>query len=163
MAAKKKAAKSAPKPKRTPHTPHPKKGRDWAPAFLAALAASPNVSAAAKAAGIDRKTAYNRQKSDPDFAAAWDDALGQSTDNLVGEAYRRAFAGNEKAIYHNGTPVGSVCEYSDTLTIFLLKSHRPAVYRDKHQVEVSGPDGGPVQLAFAEALRKVYGDGPADG
>jgi hypothetical protein len=133
---------------RTPHTPHLNNRRDWAPAFLAALAASPNVSAAASAAGIDRKTAYNRQKSDPDFAVAWDDALDQSTDNLVGEAYRRATRGTENPVFYQGAECGHVREYSDTLAIFLLKSHRPAVYRETVEQQHSG--GLRVEVVYAD-------------
>jgi hypothetical protein len=88
--------------------------------FLASLTASPNVSAACRAAEVPRRTAYNYRDADPDFAAAWDDAIEGATDALVGEAYKRAFDG------------------SDTLAIFLLKCHRPAVYRETIQQEHRG-------------------------
>lgn len=125
---------------------------DWAPTFLAHLARNPNVSGAARAAGVDRKTVYNFRDQDPDFAAAWDDAIEQSTDALVGECYRRAHEGTEKPVFYKGEACGTVTEYSDALAIVLLKAHRRPVYGDvsKVQSELSGPDGGPIRVEVGE-------------
>jgi hypothetical protein len=112
-----------------PHTI--KRGGDWAPTFLAALAKSPNVTGACRKAGIGRRTAYDRRGSDAEFAAAWDDAIEQSTDDLVGEMYRRAKEGVEKPVYFQGAPCGTVREYSDAMAIFLTKCHRREVYGDR--------------------------------
>ena len=35
---------------------------------------------------------------------------------------------------------------SDTLLIFLLKAHRPAVFRDNYHVEVTGKDGAAIEI-----------------
>jgi hypothetical protein len=123
---------------------------DWAPTFLAELAKSPNVSAAARAAGIGRKAAYAYRNADPDFASDWDDALEQSTDSLVGEAYRRAHEGTERPVYYKGAECGTVREYSDSLAVFLLKAHRREVYGDtsKVQAEHTGPGGGPINVTI---------------
>lgn len=86
-------------------------------AFLTALAAGQSVTAAAEAAGIDRKTAYRWRDAEPDFADAWEDALEDGTDRLEDEALRRAYNG------------------SDTMVIFLLKARRPKKYRERVQRE----------------------------
>jgi hypothetical protein len=121
---------------------------EWIPSFLAALSQSPNVSGACAAAGIERSTAYRHRDSDPAFAAAWEDAMEQSTDDLAGEAYRRARHGTEKPVFHMGARCGAVREYSDTLTIFLLKAHRPGVYRETVKQEISGANGQPVAVTI---------------
>jgi hypothetical protein len=108
-----------------------KKGEDWAPRFLAALVKSPNVSGACRKVKIGRQTAYDRRRTDPEFAAAWDDAVEQSTDELVGEMYRRAKEGVEKPVFHQGAECGRVREYSDAMAIFLAKCHRREVYGDR--------------------------------
>lgn len=105
-------------------------------AFLDALAESPNVSAACRAAGVPRRTVYNHRATDAEFAAAWDDALEQSTDALVGEAYRRALKGTERPVFYQGDECGRIREYSDTLAIFLLKAHRRDVYGDRVRQDV---------------------------
>ena len=64
-------------------------GRRWwqerhDPIFLGHLAATGNIGAAARAAGFTKKSAYNRRKTRPDFAAAWDKALERSEVHLQG-------------------------------------------------------------------------------
>jgi hypothetical protein len=44
-------------------------------AFLGALAANPDIGAAAEAAGVCRATVYSHRESDPGFASAWREAL----------------------------------------------------------------------------------------
>lgn len=113
--------------KRTPKKLTPKKARprsrntgsaDWAPAFLAHLRGSANVRASCAAAGVSRAVAYARRASDEAFAADWLDALADAVDDLEAVAFERAKADDT------------------TLLIFLLKSHRPSVYRDK--LELTG-------------------------
>lgn len=110
----------------------------WMAPFLVALADVPNVSAACRTAGISRVQAYARKNADPEFAAAWEDALDQSVDDLVGAMYRRAKNGVREPVYHNGVRCGSKLRYSDTLAIFLAKCHRPGVYGDRVAQEHSG-------------------------
>lgn len=110
---------------------------EWVTDFLAALTLCPNVARACREAGVTRQAAYNHRNSDPDFARLWDEALEESTDELVGEAYRRAKDGVRKPVYQGGKKVGEVQEYSDTLAIFLLKCHRRKVYGDRLQADVT--------------------------
>jgi hypothetical protein len=93
--------------------------RKWEQAFLTALTTSPNVSGAAKAAGVTRQRVYQVRSEDPAFAKRWDDAVEEATDALEGRAYKLALDGE--------TPV---------LTIFMLKSRRRAVYGDVLKQEV---------------------------
>jgi len=103
----------------TAHSAHTRDGRpDWAPRFLAAYASSGNVKHSAMAAGIDRDAAYRRRQRDPEFAQAWAQAEQDAVDTLEAEARRRALA------------------TSDQLIIFLLKSLRPSVYRERTVVRV---------------------------
>jgi hypothetical protein len=144
----------------------------WTDTFLKALSRCPNVSAAAEAAGISRQYAYRIRDEDPDFAAAWQDAVDQSTDSLVGECYRRARDGVTKPVFQGGQHVGDVQEYSDTLAIFLLKSHRRAVYGDKMDLNATHRPTGELaeklsQLSTAEldvllSLAEKLAGGPAE-
>ena len=107
-------------------------------AFLTVLAETCNVSRAAKAIGISRITVYEWRDAFAEFAAAWDKAKQLGVDALEDEAHRRAFEGNEKAVYHQGTECGVIREYSDTLAIFLLKAHKPAKYRENAHLNITG-------------------------
>lgn len=127
----------------------PKKRREWKKAFLAALAKSPNVSAAARKARIARAAVYEAREDEP-FAKAWDDALASAIDDAEGEMYRRAVKGTRKPVYQGGVKVGEIQEYSDTLLIFLLKAHKPEKYRERMQIDVNALDS-----AITDELARV--------
>lgn len=105
----------------------PRKKGDWAPRFLEVLAQCPDVSRACQAVGIQRSTAYRRRQSDEDFAIAWADAHDKSLDELEAALFQRAK------------------DTDTTAAIFLLKSHRPLIYRER--VDVSHSGGVDVNLA----------------
>lgn len=118
----------------TGHTPS-----GWKWLFLEALREQPNVSRAAELAGITRRHAYRVRDADPDFAAAWEDALAAAVDGLEAETFRRAKDGVDKPVFHKGEIVGHIKEYSDSLAALLLRAHRPERYRDRANSE--DPDG----------------------
>jgi hypothetical protein len=94
----------------------------WQRAFFHALRQTPNVQAACKSAGIARSRAYECRDADKRFAAAWQDALGASIDKLEHKAFQLAMAGDS------------------TLITFMLRCHKPELYRDvqKHEVGLLG-------------------------
>lgn len=106
--------------------------------FIETLRESCNVSEAARAAGIARRTAYDWRDGDAEFASAWDDAEQDAADKLEREAWRRAVEGTDKPISFQGVVTASYKEYSDKMLEILLKAHRPEkfVERSKLQVDV---------------------------
>lgn len=109
---------------------------------------SGNVSRACKKAKISRQTAYRTRQSDEPFRAAWAEALEIAVGLLEDEAWRRAQEGVLEPVFWRGQRLGSVRKYSDTLLIFLLKAHKPTVYRENIDV-TSG--GQPLKLAVTWA------------
>lgn len=93
--------------------------------FLAELRLSGNVTAAARAAGRDRRCFYRDRQNNTEFAFAWLDALEEATDRLEGEAVRRAVSGIDEQRFYQGSEIGSVTRYSDALLMFLLRARRP--------------------------------------
>lgn len=155
----------------------------WQAAFLSALAVNGNVYAAAKAADCSRSNAYETRNADPAFAAAWDSALEEAADRLELEAVRRAHDGVNEPVIHQGQLMGiwvdengdrtiegapgakmvplTVKKYSDTLLIFLLKGAKPQKFRENVRQEVTGADGGPLQVqSVAPSIRRMMNDGP---
>lgn len=120
--------------------------------FLDQLRKEPNITKAAKAAGYARRYIYALKEKDPDFAAAWEDALQESLDLCEGELHRRAFRGTLKPVFQGGGEVGKIREYSDTLAIFLMKAHRPEKYRENWNVQHTGRDGGPIETQTTHDL-----------
>jgi hypothetical protein len=99
----------------------------WTPArqaaFLRALATTHSVTAAARAVGMTRQTAYRlraRLKGQP-FDLAWDAAFQSSFDALAEAAMARALDGVEVPHFHKGELVGTSRHYDERLTIALLR------------------------------------------
>lgn len=109
-------------------------------AFLDELRESANVTVAARAVGFTVGTIYKHKREDALFAERWEEALTEAVDMLEHEAHRRAFKGVDEPVYYKGDEVGYVRKYSDSLTMFLLKAHRPDKYRERSEVknELSG-------------------------
>ncbi|MBF0625112.1 MAG: hypothetical protein HQL82_09935 [Magnetococcales bacterium] len=84
--------------------------------FLEALRRSPNVSAAARVAGLSRPRAYELRSRDPEFARLWQEALDEGLDRV------------EEQLFHLAT--GEQGSRSVSAAVFWLKAHRPAIYKD---------------------------------
>jgi len=93
---------------------------DWQTKFIQIFGMSMNVVLSAKGAGVDRTTIYRERQRNPDFAAAYEDARQEAIERLEAEAYKRAQ------------------NVSDTLLIFLLKSHKPDIYREQYEAKHAG-------------------------
>lgn len=131
-------------------------------AYLVALTLTPNLQRASDIAGISSMTGYlwrtkaAETEEDEAFQDAVDIARSIAVERAESEAWRRAIEGIEKPIFGSlgsdpntgkslGTgQIGSVTEYSDNLTMFMLKGHRPEKYRERF--EHSGPNGGPIEV-----------------
>lgn len=98
--------------------------------FLQTLEETISVAQACRVAGIDRMTATHWRELDAEFAEAWQAALDAALDDLEHTAQQRA---------HNG---------SDLLLMFLLKANRPAKYRESVKHELTGDQGGPINVQF---------------
>lgn len=103
--------------------------------YVATLRETVNKTKAAQAAGVASSTVAKHLKDDPLFAERCAEALEEGIDLLEDNAHIRAFQGYEKGVWHKGAQVGSEIQYSDALTMFLLKAHRPEKYRERSQVD----------------------------
>lgn len=114
--------------------------------FLAELAKTGLATTASRIAGLDRSELYKHRDRDPEFAQRWTEALDLYVDELEAEARRRAVAGTDKGVWHQGIQVGSEKQYSDSLLLAMLRAKRSKEYGDKSKMELSGPEGGPLQI-----------------
>lgn len=108
---------------------------DWRDDFIASLSGDLNVRRACIAAGISRSNAYYRRETDDEFAEAWDEAIENASDLLEGVYWQRAI------------------EQSDRAIEFLLKANRREKYGEIAKVEVTGKDGGPINVQLTDAER----------
>jgi hypothetical protein len=110
-------------------------------AFLAAIARLPNVSWAAKAAGIRREQHYKRLKIDPAYKAAFEFAWAMGCGYLEDLTIAQSTDGIREPVFWQGEQVGEIVRYP--WREFLLRGAMPEKYRDRH--EHSGPNGGPIE------------------
>lgn len=110
----------------------------WRPAFLQALRDGHDISAAAKIAGVGRRTVFDHAQRDEQFALDKADAYKDGTAVFEEELRRRALDGVEQDVYHQGVVVGKVRKYSDVLLLAALKKREPEYRVHNVQVEHSG-------------------------
>jgi hypothetical protein len=95
---------------------------------------------------VSRDAPYKRARGSPAFAERWARAREDAIDTLDAEARRRALTG------------------SDTLLMFLLRAHRPGLYRDTLRIDIRAEMakiaevyGVDVEAALAEAEQIIAG------
>lgn len=113
--------------------------------FFEELAATDHVQKAVAKSGLPSRTVYSWRDNDPDFAQRWTEARERYVDGLEAEAHRRAVAGTDKGVWHQGVQVGSEKQYSDSILLAMLKAKRKREYGDASKIELTGADGGPVK------------------
>ncbi len=97
--------------------------------FLRAFAKCGIISTASKRSQIGPAQHYRWMKTDAAYPARFADAQRQAIEYLEELLLTQAEAGNTTAL------------------IFALKSNCPAKYRENYRVEMSGPNGGPIEMS----------------
>ena len=100
----------------------------WAKVFLSELAATSNISAAARKAGITTATAYDQRRHDAEFNRAWQRALCEGYDHLEMELLRRLRDGEIKPAA--GAKKGTRT-FDNATALRLLAAHREAAARQR--------------------------------
>lgn len=152
----------------TKKAPHPKPGST--PPYIAALKSAKQrrflsafrrcglIAKSCEASEVSRTAVAKWRKSDERFADAFAEAREDAIETLEEVARRLATVGEErKKFTAQGEPIidpetGTQYverEVSVQALMFMLKSLRPDVYREKHELKHTGPDGGPVQVIAA--------------
>ena len=106
-------------------------------AALITLRITGNMTRAARAAKVARKTVYEWMEWYPEFKEAVEEVRASWVEGIEEEAYRRAVEGvTEPVGWYKGEPGGYVQKYSDSLMAVLLKGNLPEKYADR--VELKG-------------------------
>ena len=114
------------KPRRAAKARKPSRPK-WVPSFLAELANTSNVAAAARKAKVDPSTVYERRRKDAEFACEWQVALCEGYDNLEMETLFRLRSGEIKG----STAKRGVRQYDNALALRLLQAHRDSTARTR--------------------------------
>lgn len=127
-------------------TPVPLRARrdGWSPecqrAFILRLALCGSASAAARAVGKTRRSAYRLREHEgaESFALAWDKAAQWGQDSRLDFAMERAVAGEVRPYYYRGRKCGENVVYSEGLSIAVLKLMGPR-FGDTEKKRFFGP------------------------
>lgn len=93
----------------------------WMKPFLAELANTSNVSAAARKGKIDTSTVYERRRNDAGFAREWQVALCEGYDNLEMDVLHRLRTGELRPV---AGAKRAVRQYDNATALRLLAAHR---------------------------------------
>jgi hypothetical protein len=115
-----------------PSAPDRPQKDQWTSLFLAELAATSNVSASARRAGVPNTLVYETRRTDPAFNRAWRLALCEGYDALEMALLQRLREGEIKPA--SGAKKG-VRTYDNASALRLLTAHRDTVAREKAQRE----------------------------
>lgn len=151
----KNASTTPPRARRRGQRMTPEERKEAQEVFLQTFSLNANVRAACMKAGVDRSQIYRWQEHDEEFAQRFKQAELDANDMIRGELFRRAVQGYEKPVVSMGRAVYVKNDkgeekplmervYSDSLLSLLAKARMPE-FREKQQVEHSGPGGGPIQ------------------
>lgn len=102
--------------------------KQWSKPFLAELAATSNVSAAARKAAVSTSVAYEARRHNAEFNRAWQRALCEGYDHLEMELLRRLRDGEVKPA--PGARRG-VRAFDNATALRLLGAHREAAGRQR--------------------------------
>jgi len=104
----------------------------WQHVFLAALARTSNVAAAADEAEIDTGNAYKLRRTDPVFARRWYEALCEGYDNLEMDLLYRMRAGEPvNGLAASGGEAEERRKFDNSVALRLLAAHRATVGRER--------------------------------
>ena len=100
--------------------------------FLERFSECGSVLQACNDTGVPRRTHYHWLSEDAEYKAAFEAAKREAVDALEARVFQRANV------------------ESDRLAEFLLKGLKPEVYGDRFKAELTGKDGGPIDIRAAK-------------
>lgn len=86
-------------------------------------------------AGVSFEKVRLHRKANPDYEAAWQQAIEIWRESLESEALRRAIDGWDEPVYQKGELVGTIHRKSERLLELLLKANIPEKFRENIKIE----------------------------
>lgn len=113
--------------------------------FLKVLAETGSAPAAARAASPHAtgkraavRTFTDLRDRDPEFAAAWEDAMATALGRVENEIMRRAMEPTQRPIFSKGELVGHENVYDNKLLLAVARKLNPDEWSEKRQVTLDG-------------------------
>ena len=113
---------------------------------------------------VTEQTVNNWKHAHPEFFESLKRGKAEADANVADSLYHRAMGYEHpavKIVADAKTGAEHIVDYverypPDTVAcIFWLKNRQPRYWRDRHQHELSGPDGGPIAVAAVELRQRI--------
>jgi hypothetical protein len=134
-------------------------------AFIETLAATKCVDDACRRVGMSDTSAYElrNRACGAAFRKAWDIALECQLDRVEHGAVERTLNGVPRPIFYKGEQVGEWRQFDERLTMFLLRSRRPARFgKWIDQLPPERPDEDRARYALGDALLNIAVTAPGE-
>lgn len=112
--------------------------------------------------GVSEVTFNTWKKEHPEFLKSLKEGREYADANVASRLYERAMGyehPEDKIFNDNGVPliVPTIKHYppDSTAAIFWLKNRQRDKWRDKHETELTGKDGGAIQVSIESALESL--------
>lgn len=126
--------------------------------FLEGLEQGFSIAAAARLTGHSRQRYYELRAEDEGFARAWLEALETGTDLIEDRLREIALNGVTEVTRNAAGEVVSTRVRDDPNSLWRIAiARRPEVWSEKRRLELSGSDGGPLEVTnpnLAEAVER---------
>lgn len=133
----------------------PAADRHWRTRFIEALARSSNLAAAALAAGVTPERALRTRRAEPDFAAAWQDAIAQGYHLLELEVVRRLREGDFM------TGDGQKFDFASAIRLLALQRDGAGGTQNRERDVSAAEVRASIDRKIEEIRRRVARDKPA--
>jgi hypothetical protein len=121
--------------------------------FLAELAATCNITLAAKRAKVSTSTVDRHRKSNAAFRAGWAEAIRQAYRNLELMMLERAMNGTVKTVTKADGSVDRTHEYPNAIALTLLRLHKDAAV--EAEAEVDEEDADEIRARLARRIDRL--------
>ncbi|MDQ8757833.1 hypothetical protein RCO27_16525 [Sphingosinicella sp. LHD-64] len=123
--------------------------------FLAALAATCNVTQSARRAGVSKAAVYERRQKSAAFRARWAATVGEAYANLELAMLERMMNGTVKTVRRADGSVDETRDYPNAIALQLLRLHRETAIEAEQEHDPEEIEEVRVRLAERiERLRK---------
>jgi hypothetical protein len=127
-------------------------------AFLHAFAETLSITEASRRVGYHFSSHFYWMKADPTYAKCFETVKAIAIQSLEDEAVRRAKDGYLAPVVSAGKIVTFERKYSDQLMMKLLQRFNPEAYKDRSSRELTGTEGGPVDVNLQSDLGKAIAE-----
>ena len=144
-------------------TTAPRKAPRWSHTrqqiFLEHLAASANVRASERKAGMSAGSAYRLRAQSSEFREAWTAALREGYERLELAMLERAMTGTPKRVESKSGEITTKVEYPERLAMALLSAHRSTVQATRTVPSGRGSAKERLRRKLSEMNRRMGGEG----